>query len=182
MLSAGNPGVTKPVLNGQKSIFRYALLSAPSVCFRPIADIRWVSHSWLMITEAEMMEPLLVADPTFRATWVALVAEYDDDPRPPIYIGLGEFAQHLIRRQEQGDTKGFDEVFAVVERWHVDGDHFVSEAATVGFLESLQNWLGGNDRGEAAHFEPYLGPVSRTWWEKLYSFWEGNDTALRSNS
>ena len=134
------------------------------------------------------MEPLLVADPTFRGTWEALVSEYDDDPKPPIYIGLGDFAQHIISRQERGDTQGFDDVFAVIERWHVEGDRFVSNAATVGFLESLQNWLGGNDRGEglggvrAADFEPYLGAVSRTWWEKLYCFWDGNDTALRFNS
>lgn len=135
-----------------------------------------------MITETEMMEPLLVADPTFRGTWEALVAQHNDDPRPPIYMALGEFAEHLMRRHEQGQTQGFDEVFAVVERWHVDGDHFVGEAATVGFLESLQNRLGGDDRGEAAHFEPYLGPVSRTWWDKLYSFWDGNDEALRFDS
>lgn len=153
-----------------------------SVRFPPIADNPRVSHSFPVITETDMMEPLLVADPTFRATWQALVADYDDDPRPPIYIGLGEFAQHLLTRQEQGDTQGFDEVFAVVERWHLEGDHFVSEAATMGFLESLQNWLGGNDRGKAAHFEPYLGLVSRTWWEKLYSFWDGNDAAQRFNS
>lgn len=129
-----------------------------------------------------MMEPLLAADPTFRPKWEALIAEYNDDPRPPIYIALGEFAQHLLEQQERGDTQGFGEVFAVVERWHVEGDHFVGEAATVGFLESLQNCAGGNDRSKAACFERYLGSVSRTWWEKLYSFWEGNETALRFNS
>lgn len=145
----------------------------------PIADKSQVSQASKMITEKEMMEPLLVADPTFLSTWQRLVEEYDDDVRPPIYIALGELAQHLIRRRERNDTQWFDEVFAVVERWHVEGDRFVSEAATVGFLESLQNWSGGNDRRKAALFEPYLGPVSRTWWEKVYSFWDGNDTALR---
>jgi hypothetical protein len=74
-----------------------------------------------------------------------------------------------------------------VERWHVEGDSFVSNAATVGFLESLQNGAGrkkGQGLGveRATEFEPYLGPVSRTWWEKLYNFWDGNDTALRLNS
>jgi hypothetical protein len=76
-------------------------------------------------------------------------------------------------------------VFAVVERWHQEGDAYVSEAASIGFVESLQNQLGGNDRSKgvrgvrASDFEPYLGPETRRWWEKLDRFWGGDIAALR---
>ena len=100
-------------------------------------------------------------------------------------MALGELAQHLIDRQRRGDTQGFDKVFAVVEGWHLEGDAYVSEAASIGFLESFQNQLGGNDRRKglrgvrASDFEPYFGPETRRWWEKLDRFWEGDTAALR---
>lgn len=138
-----------------------------------------------MIARSEMFTPLLDADPTFEPRWRGFVVEYADEPELPLYIALGELAQHLIERQQQGDTQGFDKVFDVVERWHTEGDSYVSEAASIGFLESLQNLLGGNDRRKhvrgvrASDFEPYLGPATRRWWEKLYRFWEGDTAALR---
>ena len=79
-------------------------------------------------------------------------------------------------------------MFAVVERWHIEGNAYVSEAASMGFLESLQNQLGGNDGrtgvegAKAADFEPYLGPETRRWWEKLYQYWDGDPGALRLDS
>ena len=135
-----------------------------------------------------MFLPLLKADPSFEPRWRDFVAEYHDEPEVPLYIALGELAEHLIERQQRGDTQGFDELFDVVERWHTEGDSYVSEAASIGFLESLQNLLGGNDRHKdvrgvrASDFEPYLGPETRRWWEKLYRFWEGDTDALKFDS
>jgi hypothetical protein len=141
-----------------------------------------------MIGPSEMFAPLLEADPSFELRWQAFLADYADEPEPPLYVALGELAVHIIERQRCGDTDGFDKVFAVVERWHTEGDAYVSEAASIGFLESLQNLLGGDERGKsidgvrATDFEPFLGPESRKWWEKLYWFWTGDKTALRSGS
>lgn len=141
-----------------------------------------------MIARSEMFTPLLEADPAFEPRWRGFVAEYADESELPLYIALGEFAQHLIERQKRGDTEGFDKVFDVVEQWHTEGDSYVTEAASIGFLESLQNLLGGNDRSKdvggvrASDFEQYLGEETRRWWEKLYRFWEGDTAALRSDS
>lgn len=132
-----------------------------------------------------MFTPLLEADPTFEPRWQGFLADYADEPELPLYLALGELAEHLIARQRSSTTEGFDAVFGVVERWHVEGDSYVSEAASIGFLESLQNLLGGNDSTKAhkgvraADFEPYLGPETRRWWDKLYRFWEGDAAALR---
>jgi hypothetical protein len=116
-----------------------------------------------MIAPSEMFTCLLEADPTFEPVWRAFVADYADEHELPLCVALAELAEHLIDRQRRGDTQGFDKVFAVVERWHIEGDAYVSEAASMGFLESLQNQLGGNDRGKssngvrASDFELYLG-------------------------
>ena len=60
----------------------------------------------------------------------------------------------------------------------------MSEAATIGLLEALQNVLGGNKRNKgfrgvrASDIEVYLGPETRRWWNKLYRFWHGDSKAL----
>lgn len=103
----------------------------------------------------------------------------------PQYIALGDLAMHLIDRMRRGDIANFDKVFEVVELWHSEGDEYVQEAATIGFLESIQNLLAGNDRfrGDdgvhASDFEPYFGQETRRWWDKLYRSWEGDSSALR---
>lgn len=137
-----------------------------------------------------MFEPLLVADPSFRPRWNAFLAEWGEEEKTagglPLYLALSSLAEHLIQRLGAGDSDDFDAVFDVVERWHLEGDSYVSEAASIGLLESLQNLLGGNDRGRkarngvrASDFEPWLRPETRKWWEKLYRYWEGDSRALR---
>jgi hypothetical protein len=133
-----------------------------------------------------MFEPMLAADPSFALRWAAFEAEWADEAQPPLYLALSSLAEHILERLARGKTEGFDRIFAVVERWHIEGDSYVSEAASIGLLESLQNQLGGNDRNvrradgvSAAAVEPWLGPESRRWWEKLYSYWDGDTAALR---
>lgn len=151
----------------------------------PIADSQVSRQTKPMIERDEMFAPMLEADPSFIGQWQTFLADYSDEPDLPQYLALGDLALHLIDRMRRGDIANFDKVFEVVERWHIDGDEYVQEAATVGFLESIQNHLGGNDRFKgdggvrASDFEPYLGPETRKWWDKLYRFWEGDSSALR---
>jgi hypothetical protein len=132
----------------------------------------------MLITREKMFDRLLAADPSFQPRWAAFLREWEDAPPPPIYLALGSLAEHLLHRLRDDDTQGFDLVFAVVEEWHTKGDAYVSEAATVGFLEAVQNLSGPNGR-RAATIEPWLGPVSRRWWDKLDRFWDGEPNALR---
>jgi len=125
-----------------------------------------------------MFEPLLIADPSFQPRWTEFVAEWDDEPELPLYLALSSLARHLLSRLQTGDTAGFDRIFAVVERWHTNGDAYVREAASIGLLEDLQNLSGGNDKRPVT-VEPWLGPESRRWWDKLDRFWDGDSKALR---
>ncbi|TBD04827.1 hypothetical protein ELH21_10725 [Rhizobium leguminosarum] len=119
---------------------------------------------------SNMFEPLLQADPSFREKWETFQEEYRSDDELPFYLALSELARHLIQDLETGNTHRFDAVFDVVERWHVKGDPYVKEAATVGLLEDLQNGhLHRKTRSE--DFIPWLRPETLGWWTKVHEFW-----------
>ncbi|MGE6783663.1 DUF7674 family protein [Ensifer adhaerens] len=125
------------------------------------------------IDRSNMFEPLLQADRSFAETWAAFEEEWrDDDELPPLYLALAELARHLIRKLEAGDTPDFRAVFDVVERWHIQGDAYVREAATVGLLEDLQN--GNHHRVTSPDdFLPWLAPETLGWWLQIRKFWAG---------
>jgi len=124
-----------------------------------------------MILQADMMKPLLEACPSFLREWHAFLEEWQDaDDEPPLYLALAQLARHLIAMLANQDVVGLARAFEVVERWHVEGDAFVREAATIGLLESLQT----NDLHESTSpgdFERFLQPESRKWWDRVERFW-----------
>jgi len=128
-----------------------------------------------------MFEPMLAADPTFEPAWREFVEEWADEPDLPQYLALADFARHLIARLERGETAVFESVFEVVERWHLEGEHYVREAATVGLLESLQNTNLHEGATCPDDFVRWLRPETRRWWDKLERFWGGDVMALRDD-
>ncbi len=141
----------------------------------------------MVISKATMFAPLLEADASFQSEWDAFCDDWRDEIDPPLYIVLGNLARHILARLQTNNLAGLDGVFDVIERWHIDGDAYVKEAATVGLLEGLQNdlshleaeWKEGD--GPTPIVEPWLRPESRKWWDKLNRFWEGDPTALRND-
>lgn len=123
-----------------------------------------------MIDRAHMFDALLAADPSFAPLWEAFLGEWKDEKELPLYLALSELAHHLVLRLEAGDTEGFGAVFDVVERWHVEGDAYVKEAATIGLLEDLQN-LNKYTSATPEDVLPWLRPQSRRWWDKVEAFW-----------
>ena len=133
-----------------------------------------------MITRQEMFEPLLKVDPSFTEAWNAFLEEWQNEASElPQYLALADLARHLVRKLETGDTHLFPAIFAVVERWHLEGDDYVREAATIGLLEDLQN---GNlhETTSPDEFLPWLGPESRRWWDKVEAFWR-DGTVIRDD-
>jgi hypothetical protein len=126
-----------------------------------------------MIAKDDMMGVLLNACPSFAPQWQALQDEWREEADDlPLYVALADFAQHLISMVERGETAGLLAVFASIERLHVEGEHYVREAATVGLLESLQNLNLHTHGTDPEQFRPYLGPESVRWWDKLHRFWQ----------
>jgi hypothetical protein len=117
-----------------------------------------------------MFEPLLRADPTFREAWERLLREQQPEEEQSGYLIAGEFARHLIRCLEAGDTSRFTAVFEVIKDWHTHGVQYVREAAIVGVLEDLQN-ENLHDTTKPDDFLPWMHPETVTLWHKLNDFW-----------
>jgi hypothetical protein len=132
-----------------------------------------------MITRHAMMEPMLAALPALEPKWQAFVAEWRDNPyntpksHPddlPNYLFLGDLAAYLADCMQEGDEESVRKALAVCERWLVEGEHYVSEAATVGLLEDLQNYAQRRNIA-FARIEALLGPEGQRWWHKVNAFW-----------
>ncbi len=122
------------------------------------------------IQRQDMFVPLLAADPDFQPLWDAFREEWRDELELPEYLALADLARHLVAKLASWDTSRFDAIFDVIERWHVEGDDYVREAATIGLLENLQN-TNIHDITEPDDFIPWLRPQSRRWWDKVDAFW-----------
>ncbi|HEV7689882.1 MAG TPA: hypothetical protein VGO52_03625 [Hyphomonadaceae bacterium] len=123
-----------------------------------------------------MMAPLLDACPSFWPAWQSFLDDWGAERDMPMYIALGDLAVHLLGLLAFGKTSEFDTVFEVVERWHVDGDAYVREAATIGLLEGIQNVTLNRDPDRLPEFVQWLRPVTRKWWFKLIAYWDGRGT------
>ncbi len=118
---------------------------------------------------------LVESCPSFADEWREHQHEYSDEENYLRYIALGKFARHLIDLDKHNQTTEFENVFEIIENLHLDGEHYVKEAATIGLLEALQN----NLRDDAEKFVKYLKPDSLKWWNELNKFWNGEIKFVR---
>ena len=124
-----------------------------------------------MIKENEILPMIVEACPSFADK----LREHREVLQEEItYTELGAFANYLVDLYKQEKTDDFVEIFEVVEKLHIEGNEFVKEAATIGFLEGLQNIAGNRDL-EPEVFYKYLKPISAKWWNELNKFWNGEN-------
>ncbi len=123
-----------------------------------------------MITQDKVMPLLLEVCPSFTERWKEHKAFYAEEEL--LYLDLSEFARHLVDRYKGSQTSEFREIFATVERFHLQGDNFVKEAAVIGLLEGIQN-IARNNGVDPEVFFSYLQHNSRKWWRQLNDFWNG---------
>ena len=110
-----------------------------------------------MIKKDQVMPLLLEACPSFSGKWKEHLAFYEPEDETLLYLDLGEFAHHLVELHKSGSIEEFQTVFQIVDRLHLEGDHFVKEATTIGLLEDIQN-VAGNTGIEPEEFLQYFGP------------------------
>jgi hypothetical protein len=124
-----------------------------------------------MIAREEVMPLLLAACPSFAEPWAAYRASaaYEEGL---LYLDLAELVHHVVELERRGQGDELPALFAVVERLHLEGDDFVREAATIGFLECVQN-NAGHAALDEERFRRYLQPESARWWDELDRFWSG---------
>ena len=131
----------------------------------------------MTLTRRGMFDPLIDALPAFRPMCEAFVEQWTGDPNDqfgapgdlPEYLLLGDLARWLIGLLATGKVDDVRHALAVVERWLLEGDPYVQEAATIGFIETLQNNL--EDDETRRRFFDLFGPEGQHWWKKLDRFW-----------
>jgi hypothetical protein len=123
-----------------------------------------------VITKTDMMDSMLAACPSFRPAWDDFIDEWATENDRPVYLALATLARHLVDLLDARQEPELSRAFAVVERWHVEGDARVREAATIGLLENLQN---GNIHTSTSpkQIEAFLMPESLKCWRKVEGFW-----------
>ncbi len=122
-----------------------------------------------MIGKQEMMELLIKACPSYESRWTKYIAQPEYDPEL-VYVHIGDFADHLVHLFQQGNIAEFPSVFDAIERFHIEGDRYVREAATIGCLEGIQNFAGNNGVDPEVFFT-FLNPESAKQWKALNEFW-----------
>jgi hypothetical protein len=115
------------------------------------------------ISKDQVMPLLMEACPSYRLP---------SEDRELLYVMLGDFAHHLLQLHRQHRTEAFPAVAEAIERLHVEGDHDVREAATIGLLEGIQN-VWSNKGTDPELFVKHLLPESAKWWQSLNDFWSG---------
>jgi hypothetical protein len=71
------------------------------------------------------------------------------------HVALGDFARHLLQLLHQKQTAFFPAVAQVIERFYIEGDRKVQEAATIGLLEGIQNvWGNEGTNPEVIDYRP----------------------------
>lgn len=118
---------------------------------------------------------LVDACPSFANKWEEHKREYYEEENFLPYIALAELARHLIDLHRKNKTSEFENVFDVIEKLHIEGEHYVKEAATIGFLEGIQNTAGNNNNIDPEIFYKFLKPESARWWNELNKFWNGEN-------
>jgi hypothetical protein len=130
-----------------------------------------------VIGRDDVMPMPLEAAPSFSEQW----SQIEDDPMfgddttgtRLHYIDVAWFAPHVVGLQRSGATGELTRLFDVIEMLHTDGDEYVKELATIGYLEGIQTACSHTTDVRQEEFEPYLGPQSRRWWRGLNAFWSG---------
>lgn len=90
----------------------------------------------------------------------------------PPYILAGNFAHFLFEMHRLGNCSVVERGLAFIEHLYQDGGQKISELATIGYLEGIQNVWANHDVDPEAVFG-LLGEESRKWWRELNKFWDG---------
>lgn len=133
------------------------------------------------IEKADVAPLMLTACPSFHSIWDSDSRDFninDETGERLGYLDAGDFARHLVSLLAEGETGSFPAVFEVIERLHREGDDYVRELATIGYLEGLQFAASHEPRVEESDFVPFLGPESLRWWRGLVAFWNGSATTV----
>ena len=81
------------------------------------------------------------------------------------------YAHHLLALYRAGELHELHAFGGFIELLLVEGNQFVRQLATIGFLEGAQNVLSNSDC-DPDILLPFLGPAGQESWSALNKFWK----------
>jgi hypothetical protein len=119
---------------------------------------------------ADVVPAFLAVCPTIGPAWQQYLESWSGEPERGHYNDAGVVAHHIVDSFERGDLSEFPTAFALLERCVSDGDEQASERAVIGIIEDIQNIGSHRSFGPWVFYE-WLGPQSRSAWDKLCESW-----------
>lgn len=96
------------------------------------------------------------------------------------YCVAGDFANYLLEAYKSNYIDTLVLAGKFIEELYSYKDKRLSELATIGYLEGIQN-VWGNNSTNSEEMVRYLGQTSQKWWVKLNQFWNGDIHALQED-
>lgn len=127
-----------------------------------------------MIQKSQVIPLLLVSCPGFQPIWDKH-RELWEGEEAGIYNDLSEFATFIVDSYARQDLEPVAAAFAAIEQLLDEGDEEVRTAASIGFLEDIQNIASHRPFGNAV-FLQWLGPKSKGEWVEIEETWRGKSS------
>jgi hypothetical protein len=127
-----------------------------------------------VIPKPQVIPILLARCPGFRPIWENH-QEFWEGEEAGIYNDLAEFATFIVDAFARQDTEPIVAAFAAIEELLGKGDEEVRTAASIGFLEDIQNIASHHPFG-ASVFVQWLGPKSKEEWVGIEETWRGKSS------
>ncbi|MGH7079812.1 MAG: DUF7674 family protein [Acetobacteraceae bacterium] len=124
-----------------------------------------------VISKSQMMPIALEKCPAFAPEWEKH-RDFWVGEEAGIFNDIGAFAHFVVDAYERRDIQSVDAAFEVIEYFLDAGDEEVRAAASIGFLEDVQNIASHQVFGSSV-FLKWLGPKSKLAWTEIEEMWRG---------
>ena len=135
-----------------------------------------------MIEPDEMMDLLLAACPSFATQWEESLVDKGPDEATGNRLHYGDAAdlvRHVVSLQIDGRTSELDAVFDTIERLLAEGDPYVQNLATIGYIEGFQMAIVADLGADPERdIRPWLRSMSEIEWQRLNELWGGPATSI----
>lgn len=131
------------------------------------------------ITAQDVMKSLRKTSKGFSLIIDKLIEEYGEDEidwdtnieeYAGIYTVFSSLARYVEKLLENNQKEEIQNIFNLVEKWHINGDEYIQEAATIGFIEEIIS-LNPKHSMEDENFLPFMGSESKKWASQVKEFW-----------
>jgi hypothetical protein len=139
-----------------------------------VADVRQI-HDDTPIEADHVRGLLITACPELASAFAQ--TDKDNFPERLTYSEISAVVRWLAARVKQAGDACMPAIFDVAERCLRDGTGQTRTLITVGLFEDLQN-DNLTDGLSWDTWERHLGPLSRSAWNAIAAFWQGDITAL----